>query len=117
MFFLIISYILIILGFVFLFMRRKLKKNDERLKVAKIMNVIKAQDNTYEITVQYSFDDGATYLTDTFESKQKQFVKEEIIIKVLEDGTVEPYKGGRELLFVSTGCWIIGMLIICLLCK
>lgn len=116
MVFLIISYVLIIAGFALVYMKKKLKKNEIGLKVAKITDV-KQNDGHYELTIKYSFDDGITFLKGTILSKKKKHVGEDVIIQVLEDDSVELYQDDKIILFASFGCWILGILILCLFCK
>lgn len=116
MVFLIISYVLIAVGFILVYMRKKLKKNEIGLNVAKIAE-IKQIDGNYEITIEYSFDEGTTFLKGTILSNRRRYVGEDIIIRVLDDENVELYKDNKIILFASIGCWILGILIICLFCK
>jgi len=116
MVFFIISYVLIIAGFVLVYMRKKLKKNEIGLKVAKIIEV-KQNNGNYELTIKYSFDEGTTFLKGTILSKRKKHVGEDVIIQVLEDDIVELYKDDKMILFASFGCWILGILILCFFCK
>lgn len=116
MIFLIISYILIITGFILFFIRKKIKKNETGLKVAKITEVKKV-DESYELTLKYSFDKGATFVTGTIFTNKKKHIGEEIIIRILDDDSLELYHDDRIIIYLAMGCWILGMLILCLFCK
>ncbi|RHB42261.1 hypothetical protein DW886_17225 [Enterocloster aldenensis] len=116
MVFLIISYVLIIAGFVLVYVRKKRKKSEIGLKVAKITNV-KQNDGNYELTIKYSFDEGTTFLEGIILSERKKTIGEDVIIQVLDDDSVELYKDDKIILFASFGCWILGILILCLFCK
>lgn len=116
MFFLFISYALIIAGFILVYIRKKHKKNEVSLKVAKIMEV-KQIDGGYELIIQYSFDEGATFVKGTILSNKRRLVGEDVIIRVLDDDGVELYKDDKIFLFASIGCWVLGILILCLFCK
>ncbi|WP_373266195.1 hypothetical protein [Hungatella hathewayi] len=116
MVFLVISYILIIAGFVLIYCRKKNKKNNTELNVAKIMEV-KHTDDNFELTIKYSLDKGSTFILGTILSNKKRRIGEDVIIQILEDETIELYKDDKIILFTSVGCWILGILILCLFCK
>ena len=116
MIFLAIAYVLIIAGFVLVYARKKIKKENPGLKVAKITGIQKTGDG-YEMTIKYSFDEGVTFLEETIWSSKKRSIGEDIIIQIMDDGSVELYIEDKMISFASIGCWILGILILCFFCK
>ena len=113
MFLLILAYVLIFTGFFLFYKRKKDKKNDESLKVARVTKIVKNEDNYYDLTIRYCLDNGMNFETKIIQAHHKHYIDEDIIIKQLPDGEIELYDGNKKMVLIYVGCWIIVIIILC----
>ncbi len=110
----IISYILIIIGFILFLNRKRIKRSDQNLKVAKITGITKIESRNYELVIQYSFDEGMTFKTDTLQTRKKKSINDDIIIKLFDDGSIKLYEADKKMILICIICWIIGIMLLCI---
>jgi len=127
---LIIAYIFIILGFIIWFKctttfsiagkiiyrkKEQIKQESVDLMIGVVKEIRPTKDKYNEVLIAYSLDEGETYLEQIIETKKKHLEKN-VVIRMLDNGTVELYEKSKVPLIASLLCWTVG-LVLCVFVK